>query len=152
MTKLGARLVIKTLAGIVDKSISPKPQSDFLIPGAEIKTAPKIHPEDCKINWKADSVDIHNLIRGLAPYPGARSNLVSPKGTLSIKIFESIPEAEKHSLAPGTIVTDGKHYIKIACNDGFINIISMQLEGKKRMNSIEFLKGFKISDYNIDIS
>lgn len=152
MTKLGARLVIKTLAGIADKSIKPRPQSDFLIPGAVIRPAPKIHPEDCVINWNSGAVKIHNLIRGLAPAPGARSVFRNNKTSLSFKVFESIPEHEKHSLSPGTIVSDSKHFIKIACTDGFISITNLQLEGKRKMNSIEFLRGFKASDYTIDFS
>lgn len=150
LTKQGARLVIRTLAGIADKSISPRPQSDFLVPGQELRTAPKINPDDCVINWNSGAVIIHNLIRGLAPAPGARSVFKSNQDSLLFKIFESIPETENHSLVPGTIVSDGKHYIKIACPDGFVNITNLQLQGKNKMNSIEFLKGFRISDYSVD--
>jgi len=152
MTKLGARLIVKTLAGIVEKSISPQPQSNFITPGTELKKAPKIHPEDCIINWNSGAVKIHNLIRGLAPVPGARSVLKGKKSSLTVKFFESIPEIEKHSHKPGTIVSDGKHNFKIACTDGFVSISLLQLEGKNRMNSIEFLRGFKIADYTIDFS
>lgn len=150
LTKQGARLVIRTLVGIADKSISPRPQSDFLVPGQELRTAPKINPDDCVINWNSGAVIIHNLIRGLAPAPGARSVFKSNQDSLLFKIFESIPETENHSLVPGTIVSDGKHYIKIACPDGFVNITNLQLQGKNKMNSIEFLKGFRISDYSVD--
>jgi methionyl-tRNA formyltransferase len=150
LTKQGARLVIKTLAGIADKSLTPRPQSDFLVPGKELRTAPKIKPDDCVINWNSDAVRIHNLIRGLAPAPGARSVFKNKQESLLFKIFESIPETEKHSLVPGTIVSDGKHYIKIACPDGFVNVTNLQLQGKNKMNAIEFLKGFRISDYSVD--
>ena len=152
MTKLGARLIIKTLAGIVDKSITPQPQTNFITPGIELKPAPKIHPEYCIINWNSEALKIHNMIRGLSPVPGARSVFRSKKSSFSFKIFESIPEIEKHSLSPGTIVSDSKHYIKIACSDGFLSISMLQLEGKKKMNTIEFLRGFKIADYTIDFS
>ncbi len=152
MTKLGARLVIKTLAGIVDGSIKQQPQSNFITPGVELKTAPKIHPEDCIIDWNSGTVKVHNLIRGLAPAPGARTVLKGKKYSLSVKFYESIPELEKHSLKPGTIVSDGKHNFKIACKDGFVSISMLQLEGKNKMNAIEFLRGFKISDYTIDFS
>ena len=152
MTKLGARLVIKTLAGIVDKSIKPQPQSNFITPGVELKAAPKIYPEDCIINWNSGAVKIHNLIRGLAPAPGARTVLKGKKNSFSVKIYESIPEFEKHSLKPGNIISDGKHTFKIACKDGFVNISMLQLEGKKKMNAAEFLRGFKISEYTIDFS
>ncbi|HUX97080.1 MAG TPA: methionyl-tRNA formyltransferase [Bacteroidales bacterium] len=149
MTKLGTRLVIKTLAGIADKSITPQPQSNFITPGTELRTAPKIHTEDCIINWNTGAIKIHNLIRGLAPYPGARSILKGLKKSLTIKIFESIPEIETHNHSPGTIISDGKHFLKIACPDGFVNITYLQLEAKKKMNSIEFLRGCNISDYTI---
>jgi methionyl-tRNA formyltransferase len=143
MTVIGARVVIKTLEGIEDKSIKTQPQSNFLILGAEIRPAPKIHPEDCVINWNSGAVKIHNLIRGLAPTPGARSVLRSKKASLSLKIFETIPELEKHTLSPGTIVSDSKQFIKISCADGFLHITNLQLEGKKKMNSIEFLRGYQ---------
>ena len=113
MTKLGARLVIRTLTGIADKSIIPKPQSDFAVTGTELRTAPKIHPEDCIINWNKGAIKIHNLIRGLAPYPGARSVLTGKNKSLTLKIFESIPELEKHHYTPGTIISDGKQLLKI---------------------------------------
>lgn len=152
MTKLGTRLMIKTLAGIFDKSITPKPQSDYITPGTELKTAPKIHPEDCIINWNSTATEIHNLIRGLAPYPGARTLLKDRKKTLNVKIFESTAEIEKHNFAPGTIISDGKHFIKIACSDGFVDISYLQLEAKKKMSSEEFLRGYNISDYTIDFN
>lgn len=152
MTRLGARLVIKTLAGIFDKSITPRPQSDFIKPYTVLKTAPKIHTEDCIINWNSEALKIHNLIRGLAPSPGARTFLKNKNTSLTLKIFESLPETEKHKYKPGDIVTDGKVYMKIACIDGFINITGLQLEGKKKMNTIEFLRGFKVADYKTDIS
>ena len=152
MTKLGARLVVKTLAGIVDKSITPKPQSDYITPGTELRTAPKIHTEDCIINWDSGVAEIHNLIRGLAPYPGARTLLKGRKKSLNVKIFESIIETEKHNFSPGTIISDGKNFIKIACPDGFVNICYLQLEAKKKMTSVEFLRGYNISDYTIDFN
>ena len=147
----GARLVIRSLESIADETIKPRLQSDFIIPGKEIKPAPKIHPEDCMINWNSKAIKIHNLIRGLAPTPGARSAFKGKNTILSFKIFESIPELEKHNYTPGTIRSDSKQYIQVACADGFLNITSLQLEGKKRMSSGEFLRGFKISDYSIDL-
>lgn len=149
LMKLGARLVIKTLGGIVSNTITPIPQSQFLKPGEKPKPAPKIFPQNCLINWDMDPSSIHNLIRGLAPYPCARSFFTNDSGTISYKIFESQPEHEEHSFAPGQILSDGKHFLKIACRQGFLNIASIQLEGKKRMSTIEFLRGFKISDYRV---
>ena len=152
LMKHGARLIIRTLAHIAENKITPVPQSDFKQPGVTSKTAPKIHPADCIINWNNGPIKIHNFIRGMAPYPCAKSFLKNEKETLSFKVFESQPEIAEHILHPGQIVTDKKHFLRIACRDGFINIASLQVEGKKRMSIAEFLRGFKISDYTIPVS
>lgn len=152
LMKHGARLVIRTLNGIADGSIEPQPQSKFLKPGEVPKEAPKIFPEDCIIDWNNIPVAIHNFIRGLAPYPGAKSYLKSGMEKIAFKVFESLPEAGTHMLKPGFIISDGKHYIKIACRNGFVNILNLQLEGKNRMNTLEFLRGNNISNYTISAS
>jgi methionyl-tRNA formyltransferase len=149
LMKLGARLVIKTVGALVNGNVEPVPQESFLKPGEMIKLAPKIHPHNCIINWNNDLLSIHNLIRGLCPYPCAKSVFVNYSHTLSFKIFESQAEFEEHNFLPGEIVSDGKHFLKIACNRGFIHILNLQLEGKKKMNTMEFLRGFRISDYRI---
>jgi methionyl-tRNA formyltransferase len=149
LMKYGARLVINTVAGIADKTISPMFQSDFLKPGEKPKQAPKIFPENCVIDWRKQPYEINNLIRGLSPHPGARSFLKSNEKKLSLKIFESSPESSPHSLNPGSIVSDGKHFLKVACSNGFINIIILQTEGKNRMTASEFLRGFHIKDWSI---
>lgn len=152
LMKHGARLVIRTLASIAKNKTIPLPQSDFTKPGVTPKQAPKIHPADCIINWNNGPIKIQNFIRGLAPYPCARSFLKNDTGTLLFKVFESQPEIAEHVFKPGQIVSDGKHFIKIACRDGFVNIASIQIEGKTRMSSVEFLRGFKISEYTIPVS
>jgi methionyl-tRNA formyltransferase len=149
LMNLGARLVIKTLAKIAANELIPVPQSQFVVQGKMPKTAPKIFLKDCIINWNSDNTDIHNLIRGLSPNPCARSVFTKDSGAISFKIYESRTEDDDHLLEPGEILTDGKHFIKIACRKGFLNILSIQLEGKKRMNTLEFLRGFKISEYKI---
>ena len=152
LMKHGARLVIKTIAEIDENSIKPIPQSGLLVSGESIRQAPKIHPEDCIIDWNNDTVKINNFIRGLAPYPGARSFFKNNSSTHSFKLFESQPEIEKHNLIPGEMVSDGKHFIRVACKDGFISIVCLQLEGKKRMNTVEFLRGFRITDFAKPVS
>jgi methionyl-tRNA formyltransferase len=149
LMKLGARLVIRTIKGVVDKTLIPMPQSQFLMPDENPKLAPKIFPEDCVINWSGNCYVIHNFIRGLAPYPCARTFLSDESSTILTKIFEGQPENEMHSLKPGQIISDGKYYLKIACNHGFLNVLSLQMEGKKRMTTLELLRGLRISDYHI---
>lgn len=149
LMKLGARLVIRTIEGLVKNTIIGIPQSQFLKPGETPKPAPKIFPGDCVINWEKSSAEIHNLVRGLSPTPCARSYLSNHSSVISFKIFESQPESGSHSPKPGTIISDGRSYLRIICGSGSLNILSIQLEGKKRMNTEEFLRGFRISDFRI---
>jgi methionyl-tRNA formyltransferase len=152
LMKHGARLVIRTLAGIAEKTIVPQPQSKLLKAGEVPKAAPKIFPEDCIIDWKLESCNIHNFIRGLSPYPGAKSAFRILNETVSFKIFESQPENGDHRFKPGFIISDGKHFIRVACGKGFISILNIQVEGKNRMNTVEFLRGFSIADCSIPVS
>jgi len=152
LMKQGAKLVIKTLEGLVKNNIKPQNQSKFIKSGEVLKTAPKILQEHCIIDWNSNPVKIHNLIRGLSPYPCARSFLRRGEDVLSVKIFESEPENMEHRFKSGHIISDGKHYIKVACKNGFVNILTLQLEGKKKMNTLEFLRGFRIASYSIHIS
>lgn len=148
----GARLIIKTLADIADNTIKPVSQAILLKSGESPKLAPKIHPDDCNIDWNNDPEKINNLIRGLSPYPCARSVFKNESSSHSFKIFESQPQIENHTYKHGQIISDGKHIIKVACKGGFINIVSLQLEGKNKMTTDEFLRGFRISDYSIPIN
>jgi methionyl-tRNA formyltransferase len=152
LMKHGARLVIKTLEAIAGNWIKPQPQSDFMIPGEILKTAPKITPDYCNIDWHNEPVKIHNFIRGLAPYPCARSVFKNEDKSISFKIYESQPETERHLIQPGKIVSDGKNFIKITCAGGFIRILNLQAEGKKRMNTEEFLRGFSIDEFAVPVN
>ena len=149
LMNLGARLIIKTLAAISENKIDPMPQSQLIKPGEVPKLAPKIFPKDCIIDWNKDHIEIHNLIRGLSPYPCARSFFVKDSESIAFKIFESRIEHDDSLHKPGEIISDGRHYLKIACYKGLLNIVSLQIEGKKRMSTVEFLRGFKISEYSI---
>ena len=152
LMKLGARLVIRTITDIVENRVRELPQTKLISRGNPANLAPKIHPNDCIIDWNKNVSKIHNLVRGLAPYPCAKSWFKSDSTSLSFKIFESQPEIASHINKPGTILSDGKNFIRIGCKDGFLNIVSLQLEGKKRMSTFEFLKGFRIADFTIQIT
>jgi methionyl-tRNA formyltransferase len=142
---LGASLVIKTITTIATGKVKLLDQQEMLN-GNILRSAPKIFKHDCKINWKTETGQIYNFIRGLSPYPAAWSELINNKGELmTVKIFFGTVEMTMHQLEPGTINTDGKTYLKVATNDGYINIKSIQLQGKKRMNTAEFLRGFPLS-------
>jgi methionyl-tRNA formyltransferase len=149
LMKAGARLMIKTISGLAGNKIHPLPQAKLTEKGGVHKLAPKIQSSDCIINWNNDAVKIHNFIRGLSPYPTARSSFRNDSSTILFKIFESRPEIEEHTHKPGSIISDGKTFIRISCNGGYLNILNLQLEGKKRMNTKEFLSGFRISKFTI---
>jgi methionyl-tRNA formyltransferase len=147
LMKHGARLVIRTIEGLAAGDIKPMPQEILLAPGEKARIAPKITPDFCNVDWNNEPVAISNFIRGLSPVPCARGCFISGEESLSFKIFEGQPEKKAHDLNPGSIVSDGKTFIRIACRNGFISISSLQLEGKKRMETPEFLRGFNIERY-----
>jgi len=152
LMKHGARLVIRTLADIAENRIKPMTQEQLIKPGQVLSSAPKINPGFCIIDWTKDPVTLNNFIRGLAPYPCAKSFFTKDSSISSFKVIECYPENTMHSIKPGKIISDGKHYLKVACRDGFINIVTLQLEGKVKMNTVEFLRGFRISEYEIKLS
>ena len=145
---LGASLVLETVEAILAGTVKPIEQEKLLTTGEKPTPAPKIFKEDCRIDWTKTSWEVYNHIRGLSPYPAAWSAFVDAQGTeYQFKVFKtSHPEKFQSSpVAPGTIEYT-KHTIKIACADGFIEILSLQLAGKKRMSSDEFLRGFNLED------
>ena len=138
---LGAQTVVETVDCILDGTAPKMPQPA----AAELKMAPKIFKETCKINWDNDCESIYNFVRGLSPYPTAWSELMNDNTpSIPMKIYEVTTEQTSHTHTHGTIITDGKKDLKVACKDGFVIIQSLQLSGKKRMNSDEFLRGYKI--------
>lgn len=144
---IGAELVLKTVKAIADGTAPSIPQTSIEI--NNLKHAPKIFKETCHINWNDTANKIHNLIRGLSPYPGAFFYLINNnEEELLIKVYNSKPEIVSHSFPVGSIISDNKKVLKVACINGFVHILELQAAGKKRMSTEEFLRGFKLSpDY-----
>ncbi len=144
LMQVGADLILKTVKAIESGNYELKPQDD-----TQSIHAPKLFKETCKINWNNTSEKTYNLIRGLSPYPAAFTEFVDKNNqTLGLKIFISEMEITSHSLNTGTVVSDGKTFLKVACADGYLYIKELQMAGKKRMLVEEFLRGFKIdSDF-----
>ena len=138
MMKVGANLLVKTLNGIINNSITSVPQSEA-VDGIEIKHAPKIFTKDCEINWDLPIEKIHNHIRGLAPFPGA---ITKVDGKI-VKLYSTAITHETPKEFPGTFVTDGNTFAKFACKNGYLNINDIQWEGKKRMPIADFLRGYR---------
>ncbi len=138
MMEVGAQLLVKTLHGLFDNSIKAVPQEQ-VIGNETLQHAPKIFTKDCEIDWEKPCASIHNLIRGLAPFPGAITKI---DGKI-IKLFLTQMIEGPPTEVPGTFVTDGKTFAKIACKDGYIGLADIQWEGKKRMPIIDFLRGYR---------
>jgi methionyl-tRNA formyltransferase len=149
LMKDGADLVLKTVRAIETGNYTPEDQSVYLKPNEKIKMAPKIFKDDCRINWKKKADAVYDFIRGLSPYPTAWTEIKKENEILSIKIFSTSKEIAEHSFDPGSIHTDGKTFIKIAVKEGFINLIELQLAGRKKMNIEEFLRGFSFEGWKI---
>ena len=146
LMQLGGRLVIETVDAILEGNVKAIPQEEMAVVG-ELRPAPKIFKETCRINWNQPMKRVYDFIRGLSPYPAAWSELLNPEGeAVVVKIFESEKEEKVHALTPGSIITDGKHFLKVAVSDGFVNILSLQLPGKKRLKTDELLRGFHLTE------
>ncbi|MBT3382275.1 MAG: methionyl-tRNA formyltransferase [Prolixibacteraceae bacterium] len=144
LMEIGAKLVVETVEAIAGGNIQAVSQSE-LIGNLEIKHAPKIFKDDCKINWTEESESIRNQIRGLSPYPAAWTNLTTNESGQKIqtKIFFATKIELSTSAEPGTIKTDGKTFVNVACGNGWLQITDLQIAGKKRMKTEDFLRGFK---------
>ncbi|HET6768821.1 MAG TPA: methionyl-tRNA formyltransferase [Chitinophagaceae bacterium] len=151
MKDIGARVLVETVKGLADGTLEERPQStvhslqnkegdsELLTPAELLKHAPKIFSDTCKIDWRRSIDEIHNLIRGLSPFPGAFTEL----GDKTIKIFRSEKEQLLPTSKPGRWESDGKTYLKFAAKDGYILFKDVQLEGKKRMLIEDFLRGYR---------
>ncbi|MEY3539365.1 MAG: hypothetical protein RL188_782 [Bacteroidota bacterium] len=135
MMEVGATTLVKTLKGLIAGSIVASPQANT----THLKHAPKLFTQDCTIDWTKPVDQVHNLIRGLAPFPGA---LTKVDGKI-VKLFSTSILLEKPKEAIGSFVTDGKTYARFACTDGYIQLNDIQWEGKKRMPITDFLRGYK---------
>ncbi len=148
----GASLVLRTVDALAEGNVKPIAQTEIL-PEEKIKNAPKIFKEDCKIDWTNDVETVRNLIRGLSPYPAAWANLVHKETgrTLPCKIFFAQPVITEEKAKPGTIDSDDETYLNIACGNGWLEITDLQLSGKKRLKTSDFLRGFRqIFDYRFE--
>ena len=152
LMEIGAELVLETVEALAKGNVKPIPQSDIL-DDTKIKHAPKIFKEDCKIDWTKDVETVRNLIRGLSPFPAAWANLVHKESgrTISCKIFFAEPVIADETTKPGTIDSDDETYLNVACGGGWIEITDLQLSGKKRIETADFLRGFRqIFDYRFE--
>jgi methionyl-tRNA formyltransferase len=146
----GANLVVETARAIVDDDIQPLSQSELTKNQIKLKKAPKIHKDDCRINWDSNVEAVYNFIRGLSPWPGAWTELKEPDMPPKyVKIFAAMTEECKHDHTPGTIRTDNKAFIKVAVQNGYLVIKNLQLSGKKRLDTEDFLRGYQLVNNSV---
>lgn len=155
LMEIGANLVLKTVKAIETEDYPQIHQNEFVAEGEELKHAPKIFKEDCKIDWTKNAENIHNLIRGLSPYPAAWTEFkhADNEKKTSMKIYQSEIIKEKHEYSVGTIVSDNKFFLHIAAQNKngencFISIKQLQQAGKRRLEIKDFLRGVKLEHFD----
>lgn len=145
---MGADMVLETVDAIIADTVKPIPQDQMLTSGQKPTPAPKIFKETCRIDWTRPAEDLYNHIRGLSPYPAAWSVLLdADKEVTTLKIYqtgEPEPFGQGEQPVPGTIQADRKT-LRVACADGWLQLLSLQQSGKKRMDTDAFLRGFPIT-------
>jgi len=135
---VGAHLLVKTVKAIENGDYTETPQKE--VTSTTPTHAPKIFKEDCLINWNQPAQKVYNLIRGLSPYPTAYTTI---NGKI-LKIFKAELIDKEPGIQPSGFLSDGKTYLNFACQDAFISVKDVQVEGKKRMSVEEFLRGFRV--------
>lgn len=145
---MGGDTVLRTVEAIVEGRAQALPQERMYNRADELRPAPKIFRDTCRINWSSDIESIYNFVRGMSPYPAAWTELVDTLGNkVALKVYEVAKEKSAHDFSSGKLLSDGKSYLKIAVEGGYVNLLSVQLAGKKRMPVSDLLRGFDISEY-----
>ena len=144
---LGADMVIETVEAILDGSVKPISQDELCNQGIEATPAPKIFKDTCLVDWNKPAEQVYNHIRGLSPYPAAWTVITDGTNEYSFKIFQTSEPINDVKLNPGELRFDSKH-LMIGCADGALEVLSMQLSGKKRMAPSDFMRGFNLAGYS----
>lgn len=142
---LGGELVVETVDRILEGSVKSIPQEQ-LHTDAPLRPAPKIFKETCRIDWQGKTLkQLYDFVRGLSPYPAAWCEMQDKQGkTYTMKVYETEKEPCTHNDKIGSVISDGRTYLKIAVRDGYLHLKEIQLSGKKRMRTEDFLRGFRI--------
>ena len=142
---LGAEIALETIDRILegDGKVESLPQEEMIPVGTELHPAPKIFKETCEIDWNQEAKKVYDFIRGLSPYPGAWTTLVSPEGKETVlKVYASSKAMGTTEEQVGQLLTE-KNRLMVATGNGLLNLEEVQLAGKKRMKAIDFLNGFR---------
>lgn len=145
---LGGKLVTETVDNIIAGTITAVEQDEMLAEGEVLRPAPKIFHDTCRIDWQGKTMkQIYDFIRGLSPYPAAWTELQNGDKTINVKVYEAVKiSGDSSAWQVGTILSDGKSEIRVAVQDGFIGIKALQVAGKKKMQIVDFMRGFKFAE------
>jgi methionyl-tRNA formyltransferase len=145
---IGAKLLIETVDIIKEGNLRVAEQSDIK---ENIKLAPRIYRQDCKIDWSKSTREVHNFIRGLSPYPGAHSKLTAGENITEVKILHSALFHSNEKLLPGEVIIKDRKRLLVFCSDDFIEVKQLQATGKKAMRTEDFLRGIKSEFLHFEI-
>ena len=143
LMNVGAGLVVKTLEAIENGNAPSIPQNTIV---GELKDAPKIFKETCKIDWSKTTDEVYNLIRGLSPYPAAFTTLIKDEEEIGLKIFQARKAEKGEKDESGSIAVENQR-MHIKCDDGWLEILELQMAGKKRMKTKAFLLGYNLNGF-----
>lgn len=149
---LGGQLVVETVDNILSGTVKAIPQEQFMKENEELRPAPKIFKDTCRMDWSKPLKQVYDFVRGLSPYPVAWTELVQPDGhRLVLKIYEAVKVPAMHALSHGSVHTDGKTFFHVAVEGGYLSLLTLQLAGKKRMGVADFLRGYRLADaYHVE--
>ncbi len=146
----GGETVLRTVEAIVHGDVKAVAQDTMFATEQELRPAPKIFRDTCRINWEKDVCGIYDFVRGMSPYPAAWLELSDAEGKLiAVKVYSVAKEFSEHNFEVGTLLTDNKSYAKVAVKGGYVSLLELQLAGKKRMPIADLLRGFSIDGMKI---
>ena len=146
----GGETVLRTVEAIVNGDVKAVAQDTMFVTEQELRPAPKIFRDTCRINWEKDVCSVYNFVRGMSPYPAAWLELADAEGNLvPVKVYSVVKEFSDHNFEIGTLLTDNKSYAKVAVKGGYVSLVDVQLAGKKRMPIADLLRGFSIDGMKI---
>ncbi len=146
----GGDTVLRTVEAIVAGKAVALPQDKLYKSADELRPAPKIFRDTCRISWDKKLDAVYDFVRGMSPYPAAWTEIRTADGnTVAVKVYEVATEKAGHDKECGTLLTDGKKYVKVAVDGGYIHLLSLQVPGKKRMQVDDLLRGFNMQGAEI---
>ena len=146
----GGDTVVRTVEAIVRGEATAVAQNEMYVDESDLRPAPKIFRDTCRIDWTKGLCGVYDFVRGMSPYPAAWCELADENGNeIALKVYDVVKEPCMHDRECGTLVTDGKSFVKVAVQGGYVSLVSVQLAGKKRMPVADLLRGFSISGMTI---